>query len=104
LVHGNFGDVRKDIVLSAHIMNVLVHFDLKNFRLLKRQITIAEKFALKHKFPEKEVKAFFKLLEKATAAEKINMVSAQPILSKTGEFDFVDEDFIGWWLKKRAEA
>lgn len=103
LVHGDYGDVRKDIVLAAHIMNVLVHYDLKNFSLLKRLITVAQNFALKHKFPEKEVKLFFRLLLKATSKPVITSDSAKPILDKLGDFDFTDEDFMQWWLTSRIK-
>gem|GEM_PF-5356035 len=105
LVHGDYDNIRKDIVLSAHILNILLHFQLKNYRLIQRLITVVQNYGSKQKFPIAEVTEFLTLLKsfiKAFESDNITAYkkAAKAIANKVGQYDFVDEDILMWWLKK----
>lgn len=107
LVHGDYDDMRKDLVFCAHMLNVIIHLELKNFSLLKRIITVAKNYGSKHKFPVKELKEFFAVLtEYIRAVEKPNEKARQKaglfILNNLDRFDFIDSDMMMWWLKSNG--
>lgn len=107
LVHGDYDDMRKDLVFCAHILNIIVHLDLKNFSLLKRLSTVAKNYGSKHLFPAAEMKDFFAAFTDYTKAVENNNEKARHkaglyILNNMKRFDFIDSDMTIWWLKSKG--
>lgn len=102
LVHGDYSDVRRDIVLSAHILNIYIHYNLGNYKILKRLVTLAKNYAVKHHFPKEEVTAFFKMLNSLITTNKMNPVKVNELKLHARQFDFVDEDMMLWWLNSNT--
>lgn len=108
IIHDSKTTVRKDLMLAAYTLNIIIHFELGNQNILSRQIKMAENFAIKNKFPIPESKEYYNLMRMLLSnnADKAS-AAATTMLTKNQKFDFIDEDIIHWWLvknKKRFNA
>jgi hypothetical protein len=106
LIHGNYANIRKDLILGAHWLNFIVHFDLGNYSLMKRLFTMAKNFIVKNNFPFADTDTFLKLLTdlvKAAKAQDDALLKAKiaELLPRLAEFDFIDEEVFDWWLKDK---
>lgn len=108
LIHGKYENIRKDIILCAHWLNIMIHYELGNFSLMKRLFTVVRNFMQKHNFPMEQADVFIRKLQdilKAAEAGKFNQVSqkAGQLIPLLENYDFIDDDVMKWWLVKIAE-
>ncbi|MBK7147969.1 MAG: hypothetical protein IPH78_03890 [Bacteroidetes bacterium] len=102
IIHEKRAAVRKDLQLSAYILNVLLHHELGNKSLTTRLITMSKNFALVNKFPAEDSNRFFKLLQTIlTGTESRSATARKKLEENLSSFDFADTDFLSWWLLKK---
>lgn len=108
LIHGRYENIRKDIILCAHWLNIMIHYELGNFSLMKRLLTVTKNFMQKHSFPMEEAESFFKKLSeflKAAEAGKENLLrqKVEQIIPILDNYEFIDDDVMKWWFEKLIE-
>ncbi len=102
IIHEKRAAVRKDLQLSAYILNVLLHHELGNNSLTTRLITMSRTFAIANKFPTEDSNRFFKLLQNIlTGTASRAALSRKKMEENLTTFDFADTDFLSWWLYKK---
>ena len=109
LIHGDFENIRKDIILCAHWMNVLIHFEFGNYSLMKRLFTVTRNFMKKHSFPMDDSEELFARLQdivKAASSGNKDQVRARMMaLYPTLEhYDVIDDDIMKWWITHHQSA
>ncbi len=103
LIHGDYENIRKDIILCAHWMNMLIHYEFGNFSLMKRLFTVTRNFMKKHNFPLAESEELFTQMQeiiKAAAAGNQQQVHAKmmALYPELERYDSVDDDIMKWWI------
>jgi tetratricopeptide (TPR) repeat protein len=102
IIHEKRAVIRKDLQLSAYILNVIIHHELGNKTLTKRLVTMSLNFALANKFPKEDSTRFFKILQNMlTATEAKANTARKKLEEQLSSFDFVDTDIFNWWLYKK---
>lgn len=104
-INGPYEDIRKDIIFCAHMLNIMIHFDLGNYTLLKRLITMARNYVLKHKFTTTHGNDLFKLInEMIKHASEGNTdevkIAAKALETQSNKFDFLDVDPLLLWAHR----
>ena len=72
IINANFGDTRNDIQCYARILNLMVHFELKNIIVLRYALDSCRRFLKKKRFniySQKELLSLFSKLSHANAEE-----------------------------------
>lgn len=72
IINVNFGDTRKDIQCYARILNLMVHFELKNIIVLRYALDSCRRFLKKKRiniYSQKELLSLFSKLSHANAEE-----------------------------------
>ncbi len=68
-----FGD-RKDLLTEAYLLNIMVHLELKNYSIIKRQVNLAENFIRKNSSEASTelnlIKVFYKIAKATEARDK----------------------------------
>jgi len=108
----NKQDLRLDVISFARIFNLLIHFELNNFRILEYQIYSTERFLNKNKVLFESEKVILQFLKKyldepektkrkriiEKSIEKMMLLSKNPKEERFYEFfGFID------WLKSKLE-
>jgi hypothetical protein len=98
---------RNDLLADVYLLNIIIHTELRNYAIIKRQVTMAKDF-MKKTFPEAQIELklitalakaakFISISNKARlnpiAAEISNLVQSQ----KIGRKEFIEE-----WIKLKA--
>lgn len=104
-INGPYADIRKDIIFCAHILNVMIHFDLGNYSLLKRLVTMARNYVLRHKFTTQDTEELFKgindMIKHASDDNQIALRKAVCELEALSpKFEFLDIDPLLLWLNR----
>lgn len=104
-INGPYADIRKDIIFCMHMLNIMVHFDLGNYSLLKRLITMARNYVLKHKFTTLDTEDLFKgindMVKHASDGNTALLHGAtQHLQAIAPNFDFLDIDPLLMWLSR----
>lgn len=105
IINGRYEDIRKDIILCGHIMNIMIHFDLGNYSLMKRLLTVTKNYMLKHKFTSTQSDLLFKgindMIKHASLDNKEGLSNAAKSLEANSQkFDFLDIDPLLIWVKR----
>lgn len=108
LIHGRYENIRKDIILCAHWLNIMIHYELGNFSLMKRLITVTRNFMQKNDFPMEDAEVFFRRLNdfmKAAESGKQTLMrqKVEQIVPLLETYEFIDDDFMRWWFEKLPE-
>jgi len=97
---------RYDLLIEAYLLNIMVHLELGNFAIMKRQINLAENFVKKN-IPEASaelslIKAFAKLAREMEVGNKEVLRELAPkILKIVNSKARVDRSYIDDWIKGR---
>lgn len=105
IVNGPYENIRKDIIFCGHMLNIMVHFDLGNYTLVKRLITVARNYVHKHKFTTNNSDKLFKtiadLVKYANEGDKQHLkILVDTLLNESTNYDFLDIDPLQLWLKR----
>jgi len=106
LINNEFPDGRKDVILCAYGMNILIHFELGNYTLIKRLLKMLHNYAVANKFPTGGWVEFVKRINELVEAKeggnaKRLKEKLSNLLYTAGNYDFIEIALFTWWLNDK---
>lgn len=111
MMNTNFGDVRNDLQCFVRILNLMIHFELKNIMVLRYAIDNARRFFKKKTRDKTQYEPMLSMFSALTHAappdyKSILRKTHAELYSKNSATALAINDYINmeWWLKKCGNA
>ena len=103
LVHDEYPGGRKDVILCAHGMNVIIHYELGNYSLIRRLLKMLHNYIKANDFSETGWNQFArKIIEikeaKTAGGIKVLNKKFNDLSLALKNYDFVEVALMKWWV------
>jgi hypothetical protein len=103
VLNGPYAGARDDIMLVIHSINILVHYELGNYLLIKRLLKVMHHFMMANHFPDEGWKEFQKkineIVRARTSGNAREVKDCFRALQKVYKsYNFLDVELMTWWI------
>jgi hypothetical protein len=108
LVNDEYPRGRKDVILCAYGMSVIIHYELGNYSLIKRLLKMLHNYILANDFKEAGWAEFTKKINEITEAKAAENAKEMRkrlhnLQLTIGDYDFIEIAFWRWWIERSSK-